>query len=317
MMDLFEYIKENQISSNQDDARKYIKKCLNYLEDNFWVEISKLVEKEMEKNGIYIDSFSNTIDNELKLRLGENDVFSKQIISILNKYKDFTNLSSYYQSGDLIDIKDLFKSNNILKYIEDHVGISKNTILELYNIEGGSGVAIGKGEILLTIVCKNAIKSEKGDVTIIDNNHSEVFEIKGNNGAFVYNWSGDLELLRKTFEEDNENLIGARRDNKVVLNRFADLLEEKTGIKIDKKNAKEVRQLWTAYALYIYKQSTNFDYFVLGNFITSNKWVCLKIGDIKSLYKEILKYNIIGAWPTLHIEDKKDERARRCRIEIK
>lgn len=301
MMNLFEYIncmilEEGGHFPTPDEGIRYIKVCLNYLSDE---DIKKIVAEVQELVGDN-DMLGNStiIRNNIAARIEKKKVefFRKSIENILNKNKDYVNLVNFYKNNKLLKIDDIFAQNDILQYISDEVGISKETVKKLYNLSGGGRPEIGKGEILLDLVCSGIVNNEKGDVVLSD---GRVFEIKGDDASIIYekNWDVPLKELQEAFHRGH---TGRKRiSEKNINSEFVELLQDKTKIKTNTYD--EINKLWGAYCISTYSRQEGFSDLIAGNFIFSKDYLWipnLHSSSVKQIYNAIKDIKFLSfSWP--------------------
>jgi len=279
-----------------EDGIRYIKVCLNYLNDD---DIKKLVDevKTMVGHTNMLEN-SNIIRNNIASRIDKKkaDFFRKSIENILNKNKDYVNLVNYYKKDNLLKIDDIFTENNIPQFISENVGISIDTVKKLYNLSGGGRPEMGKGEILLDLICEGILNNSKGDVSLRD---GRIFEIKGDNASVIYEktWNSSLKELQEVFHKNDTKR--KRTSEKTINPEFVELLQDKTKIKANSFD--EINKLWGAYIIWTYAHQEGFTDLIAGDFIFSKNyfWISnLQSSSVKQIYDSIKGINFLSfSWP--------------------
>lgn len=298
MTNLFDYIKTSINESTfptPADGERYIKVCLNYLSKEDLDEVAALIHQKMGDKDI--EKNANAVRSNLAERLDNRKLnyFRKTIEYALNKGKDYENLATYYLNGKLITIDDVLKSGNISKYISDNVGISNDTVRRLYEVSGGPRPSVGKGEILLDLVCADIDKESEGDVAFKSGRN---FELKGWGGAVLYEqmWKNkELTEMRNAFWEGNE---GSKRSSSQKINpEFEKLLVKETGI----HNYDDLNKVWGAYIISLYAAEEGFTDLIVGDYLEPDDYFWIPVGkSVKEIYNTIKNLPVGFDWPAVH-----------------
>jgi len=295
MKSLLTYILE---AFNPESAREFIMNSIDFLSDDEIIGIAEKIEKM--NAGKNIEEYIKILDEQLnerfdsrKLKLGK-----KEIISILGRNKDLVALIEFYKTGG-VDINDIISANNIVERIKERVGISEKSINEIYNISGGSRPSIGRGEILLGLICNNIDKKGQGDVVFKDHQN---FELKDWGGAILYEnmWKDpDLEKLWNAFWGDQKTKKGLKRlsvKKTPESQEFIDLLEDITGI----KNYKDLNKVWSAYLILKYSEDHYFTDLLVGNYLIPGDYFRISSSrNVKDIYETIKNMPIAIDWPSI------------------
>lgn len=245
------------------------------------------------------------VDGAKQINNSMPDEWIKSLNAVLNTYHFKQKIYNYFNSKDTIGITfdDLLKNDNIIELVKSNdelfVIFNKNEeklvkfLKDIYDIKPITTPSTGKGEVLLTLLIKNAQKETHnitGDIDITDTNIS--IEVKGTLGRLRAHKNAYLrpqELLNKFFEKieydgDKTNLHIGSISN--INNLFSTLL--KTGkytpeylvntlfsvyttqftnsnnvIFADKENTKYIEELQSIVDGFIKTNNTNYGEFIV------------------------------------------------------
>ena len=142
---------KNRIASKLDDTSEYVDK-ISY--------ITKLHEIFVESKGFSEDDFE----------------YLKNIIQ-KDSEESLTKLSEYLTNPKDITYFEAFKERvNIPKMLSKEIGVSESTLHSIFGMEGKmkGGKGVGRGELFLGLMIKDAKNSAKGDVNI----NGTMYEVK-------------------------------------------------------------------------------------------------------------------------------------------
>ena len=162
--------------TNLDQYRLEIIK--NLLEEDLSSNMIKSIYNTLNKNHTIVEKFINILSKK-------NNIHNNGITQIEKTLYNYSNEITNNTIDNLINHK--IDSNEIttytfkdLKYIEFKSYLNENIIEDLYDIKWSG---IGKGEILLCMLLKNAISNtyKRGDIIIND----DIIEVKSNNSRLI------------------------------------------------------------------------------------------------------------------------------------
>jgi hypothetical protein len=194
---LFEILKEdidddilNALVNTNDDIKVKVLKYLNNIEKNTSGDLKSLLEKKL------------------------GDLY-KPVLFETNQAGQEDELLEYLESSDQVTLENLIgKNGENLNTLLDKTNLDPDFIYTLIQISGNIGnVAVGRGEVALITLLKNAKKAGKGDIEV-DNKSLEIKSRSNASGAILVPEGGSL--TRGSSERINSLLAN------VVSNIFSD-----------------------------------------------------------------------------------------------